>query len=252
MYMASRHPNEPDVNADHDLDGLPASRRMFLLMGLGLLATGCQSDTVTRVTNLPGPIWPDRVNSLPDADVTASYPSPRTGSRAQPPGGVLLRDQWSRGRPAPHLMNRMLPIRYLTVHHDGMDVFRGESRAAAAERLEMIRRSHRNRSWGDIGYHFIVDRGGRVWEGRPLMYQGAHVKDHNEGNIGVMCLGNFELQTPTDAQLRALNQYLTSLMNAFGVSMRNVRTHQEWAKTACPGRSLQRHMVAARSNRAIG
>ncbi|MCZ6835741.1 MAG: peptidoglycan recognition family protein [Planctomycetota bacterium] len=149
-------------------------------------------------------------------------------------------------------MNRMIPIRYITVHHDGMDPFYGDSAAAAKERLELIRRGHRGRGWGDIGYHFIVDRGGRVWEGRSMAYQGAHVKDHNEGNIGIMCMGNFEQQAPTVAQINGLNRQLADLMSRHTVAMRNVRTHQEWASTACPGRKLQAHMDSIRRGRSIG
>lgn len=249
----SRKPRapHPDDGLTSPAAGLPASRRSFLLMTLGVMATGCAQTTKRTATGLPGPEWPDHVGSgsssrardLPGADVDPMAPAT---------GGILPRRQWARGAPVPTLMNRMIPIRYITVHHDGMNPFYGDSAAAAAERLELIRRSHRNRNWGDIGYHYIVDRGGRVWEGRPLGYQGAHVKDHNEGNIGVMCLGNFEQQAPTVAQLEGLNGHLTALMRHFRVPVRYVKTHQEWAATACPGRNLQRHMVYVRSSRAIG
>ena len=30
----------------------------------------------------------------------------------------------------------------------------------------------------DVGYHYAVDRAGRVWECRPLTWQGAHVRNH--------------------------------------------------------------------------
>ena len=76
----------------------------------------------------------------------------------------------------------------------------------------MIRRGHVNHNgWADIGYHFAVDRAGRVWSCRPLVWQGAHVKDRNEGNIGVLVLGNFEIERPTSAQLNALAIHLKTL-----------------------------------------
>ena len=94
-------------------------------------------------------------------------------------------------------MDRQQPIRYITVHHDAhySDI---TDYTSVAQRLEAIRRYHREtREWGDIGYHYAVDRAGRVWETRPIDWQGAHVRDHNEGNIGVMALGNFDEQPPT-------------------------------------------------------
>lgn len=226
------------------------SRRNFLLLSLGVLATGCVSSP--RAGSLPDPHWPNiPVPDVPNdhSDVIAGR---STDGWSELPSGAMARSGWSRGAPVPTLMDRMIPIRYITVHHDGMNAFYGESQSSAASRIENIRRGHRGRGWGDIGYHFIVDRSGRVWEGRPLSYQGAHVKDHNEGNIGIMCLGNFEVQTPSVAQLGGLNRYLSTLMVHYRVPIGRVRTHQEWAKTACPGRHLQRHMVSVRSNRQLG
>ena len=55
-----------------------------------------------------------------------------------------------------------------------------------------------------------------MWEARPLVYQGAHVKDHNPGNIGVVVLGNFEQQAPSEAQLAAVRKHLSALMRAYG------------------------------------
>lgn len=149
-------------------------------------------------------------------------------------------------------MDRMLPVQYVTVHHDGMDPFYGTDARSTAARLEAIRRAHRNKGWGDIGYHFAVDREGRVWEGRPLAWQGAHVKNHNEGNIGVVALGNFDRQTPTPAQLQALNRIVSHLLRRYNVPLARLKTHQEWSATACPGINLQRYMITARNNRQFG
>ncbi len=148
----------------------------------------------------------------------------------------------------PSLMQRMTTIRYITVHHDGMQPFFGRDRRTVAGHLETIRRLHRRRGWGDIGYHFAVDRAGRVWEARPLTYQGAHVKDHNPGNIGIVVLGNFEEQQPSPAQLAALERHIRHLQSTYSLPASRVRTHQEWAPTACPGTHLQSHLAKLRRN----
>jgi N-acetyl-anhydromuramyl-L-alanine amidase AmpD len=151
-------------------------------------------------------------------------------------------------------MDRMTEIRDITVHHDGMDPFFASDRGSVAAHLELIRQLHRRKGWGDIGYHYAVDRAGRVWEARPLAYQGAHVKDHNPGNIGVVVLGNFEQQAPTDAQLAALRSHLSAMMRAYGVPARRVHTHQEWdgAATACPGGRLQYYVEKLRRSGGLG
>ncbi len=144
----------------------------------------------------------------------------------------------------------MLPVKYITVHHDGMASFTNTSKESASARLETIRESHLRRDggrWGDIGYHYAIDPAGRVWEGRPLQWQGAHVKARNEGNIGVVVLGNFEIQSVNPAQRAALESTLRSLMRKHNVPVYRVRTHQEWAATACPGKSMQQTMVQLRN-----
>jgi N-acetylmuramoyl-L-alanine amidase len=166
---------------------------------------------------------------------------------ARPPAGVISRRQWTSATTIASEANAMVSVQRITVHHDGMPPVTLRSRSAVIDRLELIRRSHVNaRGWADIGYHFVVDPMGNVWEARPLIFQGAHVKDHNERNMGVMVLGNFEEQTPTVAALAALDGFVRGQMSRFRVPVSRVVTHQELAPTACPGRSLQRHMVAVR------
>ena len=163
------------------------------------------------------------------------------------PGGVIARRQWTRATTIASEANAMVNVQKITVHHDGMPPVALRWRSAVIDRLELIRRSHVDtRGWADIGYHFVVDPLGNVWEARPLIYQGAHVKDHNERNMGVMVLGNFEEQTPTRAALNALDSFVRGQMNRFGIPVSRVVTHQELAPTACPGWSLQRHMVEVR------
>jgi hypothetical protein len=247
MLQSMSHGPVPDEHERH------VSRRAFLaLAGIGILS-GCAS--TQQVATLPDVPWPPE---RPRPRLEPVRPRAGAGMPAAPapdaPGmpGVIARSRWAKGQPVPALMNRLGSVRHITVHHDGMSAFYGATEGAAAERLERIRIAHRARGWGDIGYHFGVDRSGAVWELRPVAFQGAHVKDFNESNIGVVTLGNFDEQTPTEAQLASINRHVSALMRAYRVHISNVRTHQEWAPTACPGRNLQAYMVASRHNGRLG
>lgn len=146
-------------------------------------------------------------------------------------------------------MNPMLPVEYITIHHDGMTPFTATDYASSAARIELYRNGHRGRGWGDIGYHYVIDREGRIWEGRSLKWQGAHVRNRNEGNLGILVMGNFDEQAPSDRQLAALERHLRTCMAKYKVPVSRVRTHREWdgAKTACPGKNLQSRMATMRS-----
>ncbi len=247
-----------------NLEGMSDNtRRTFLLAGLGFLLTGCQSGQSTdsiavSETTTDRDVIEDRrrldrwLNHEQRPVIAASHTQPQTPpkpSYATSFPSVLSRSEWAKGSPIPKRMNAMSPIKKVTVHHDGMpSLFWTSAQPETAIRLDQIRRSHQGNGWGDIGYHFVIDRAGRIWEGRPLRYQGAHVKYHNEGNLGIMCLGNFDMQDPTTAQLISLKQHLKAVTAAYGIGLDAVYTHQELRPTACPGKALQKAMVSMRSN----
>ena len=84
------------------------------------------------------------------------------------------------------------------------------------------------RTVGPIGMvRFAIDRAGRVWECRPLAYQGAHVRGHNDGNIGILVMGNFDVQRPSPAQVRALGGHVNALCLSYGIPKRQVHTHRQ-------------------------
>lgn len=172
------------------------------------------------------------------------------------PSGVIPRREWTSAPPNLALINPMNGINRITVHHDGMPPVSLRTKSDAATRLEQIRRAHvaphpnqENKPWADIGYHYIIDPQGRIWEGRPIQYQGAHVMNNNEHNLGVMVLGNFDEQRPTSEALASLDAFVADRMQAYRVSLSRVFTHQEINPTACPGRNLQAYMVSTRSGR---
>ena len=190
--------------------------------------------------------------SAPSQDRSAAAPRERSPwkplerpSNAMPTG-VIARSQWAAGEPVPRLMDQMKPITRVTVHHDALGVFNDTSQPGVAQRLEAIRRGHRSKGWGDIGYHFAVDPAGRVWQCRPLAWQGAHVKDHNEGNVGVVLLGDFERQRPTSAQTTELGRFVAQIMHQNRVSVRDIYTHRELGRTACAGKHVQTQVIAMR------
>lgn len=152
--------------------------------------------------------------------------------------------------PVPVIASRLDPMGKpwrITVHHSAM-YMRDKSTSAAAGAIRSIQYDMiKNRGFGDIGYHFLIDPAGRVWEGRDVKWQGAHARgEHNKGNIGICVLGNFvrggEGQMPTEAQTRALKGLISSLMQRHAVSVDNVYTHRDFVQTDCPGPLLQNAM----------
>lgn len=227
------------------------TRRQLLRSGLAagafLILQGCSSP-VRR----PGVRVSGQEPDASDWEFVSQKPGWLGGSseglRRTSMPGVISRSTWTRATPKTWDTNPMNGIKRITVHHDGMSPFTSTSQSAAAQRLESIRGSHvSSRGWADIGYHFVVDPGGRVWEARPVALQGAHVKYNNEHNLGIMVMGNYDKQTPTNAASTTLDDFVGAMMRQYRVPVSRVYTHQEIRPTACPGKSLQRVMESTRS-----
>lgn len=252
-------------NPSHSTDAADPARRGVLLAGLaGLTAmgaaalTGCvaSSPSARRYVD-PNPIYPPGHQNAPRTaprhvvqvpPPTAHQPVSSPLPAAMPLRlSVIPRRTWTRAGVGKNI-NPLNGVNRITVHHAGGKPNWATDAGSTYRTLESIRGGHRSQGWADIGYHFIVDRDGRVLEGRPLAYQGAHVSDNNEHNVGVMALGNFNDQRPSTRQLNALNATLSALAAAFQIPVDRVYTHRELGKTACPGSSLQNHMDRIRSD----
>ncbi len=216
-----------------------------MALGTGVLMAGCQSKSRWR------PLSESELNRpIPAAQPrTAPTPQTLTGSVS----GVVPRHEWTRSEPILALAKPMNGIRRITVHHSGVVSSSVRTKTDAARMLESIRSGHIGRKWADIGYHYIVDPTGRIWEGRPVRLQGAHVSEQNENNLGIMVMGNFMEERPTSEALGALDAFLAEQMRRYRVPLRGafpyvgVYTHQEIGSSACPGTSLQSYMIATRS-----
>ncbi|MEM1451597.1 MAG: peptidoglycan recognition family protein [Planctomycetota bacterium] len=154
--------------------------------------------------------------------------------------GLIRRGTWAARAANPARMRRAsAQWRWITVHHS---VFTADDDSLAAS-LDTVRRIQRNhmdeKGYGDVGYHFFIDKAGRVIEGRELAWQGAHAGGNNNvANVGVCLLGNFDAERPTRAALASLDRLVLELQRKLRIPRTNVRPHKAWKNTECPGRHL--------------
>lgn len=176
-----------------------------------------------------------------------SSPGARRVSSSVPPG-VLPRSSWGARAATPRRLDlARAPWRWITVHHSAMPdpVPLDGGLADSARAVRRIQTAHMSGSgYGDIGYHFLIDPFGRVFQGRELRWQGAHAGGvNNVGNVGVCLLGNFEHERPTPAAVETLHGLIDELQQRLGVPEDRVRGHDDWKSTACPGRHLRLHLA---------
>lgn len=241
---------------------MKVTRRQMVLASVSMMLTGCATDQQMTGIERPGPIWPEDVTRpVPSGQalvvpsrpvpppVNPVTPPPAAPAVASGPVRAISRASWAKADPIGSRINRMGNVQMITVHHEGWTPVWFEDTKSTADRLDGIRRSHIDRlRAGDIGYHYIIDRAGRVWEGRNTAYQGAHVREHNENNLGIMVLGNFDQQQPSTAQISTLRSVIVASAKQYRVPVSKVYTHKELNRTECPGKVLQAHMATIRRN----
>ncbi|WP_371478344.1 peptidoglycan recognition family protein [Kitasatospora sp. NBC_00315] len=167
------------------------------------------------------------------------------------------------------------PLQTLTVHHtDGVNA---DPDPAATVRA--IYEYHAiTLDWGDIGYHFLIDEAGRIYEGRysgtdPLPAHDAdgnvvtafHTSGFNSGNLGIALLGTLSDQLPTEAARRSLTLLLAGLsfwhdldpqarvtfvnpVNGVTKDVDMISGHRDWLATDCPGGTMYATLPALRAD----
>ncbi len=120
----------------------------------------------------------------------------------------------------------------------------------------------RGNGWDDVGYNFLVDRFGQVFEGRYGGIErnviGAHSQGFNTGSVGVSLIGNYARKSPTPAARAAIVRLLAWRMDVAHIDplssapvvsngnpkyrqgvplfLRAISGHRDTGFTTCPGR----------------
>ena len=135
------------------------------------------------------------------------------------------------------------------------------------------------RGWSDVGYNFLVDRFGRIWEGRAggvdRTVLGAHTGGFNSDSFGVSVMGDYTKTQPGPETLAALARVIAWKFSLAGdgasldplsvvalisegggtsrykpgtpVDFLRISGHTDAGHTACPGKYLYAQLPTIRS-----
>lgn len=87
---------------------------------------------------------------------------------------------------------RYLPVEEIVIHHTaGKFTLELEDSIKEVQRIYLLHSILRR--WRDIGYHYLIDGKGRIFEGTlgGKYSVGAHTYYHNDGTIGIALMGDF-------------------------------------------------------------
>jgi len=233
-------------------------------------------DDATSATNTAGTATPSTTSTA--ASNAVSETSGASGSSAAdqavlaaaaytPKPQIYSRAQWG----ADEKLREQTAPSYAEVHGGFVHHTVNANDYTAAEVPGIIRSIYayhvQSRGWRDIGYNFLIDKFGRIWEGRyggvdrPVV--GAHTENYNDYGFGVSAIGNFETAQPTSALLQAEGALFAWKLSLHGVSAAatnvaigprvfasSIMGHRDTKATACPGKYLYAKIPTIRATAA--
>ena len=191
---------------------------------------------------------------------------------SEPP--IIPRSGWGGDGVIPRAAPEFGVVELAFVHHTVTAIDYAPSESAAI--VLGIARYHRDyNGWNDIGYNFLVDRYGQVFEGRAGGIEnaviGAHAQGWNSYSTGVACLGTFTNVTLPDAAMDAVARLIGWKLSLHGVpvlgrvtleslggadnryragtnvTFQRVSGHRDGCATSCPGNRLYGQLGALRT-----
>ncbi|TRO58659.1 N-acetylmuramoyl-L-alanine amidase [Streptomyces sp. IB201691-2A2] len=211
---------------------------------------------------------------------TADAADPATGQRVKPYIGARPRIVTRRGWGADETLRERnfsytKTVKAAFVHHTASG--NNYRCAQAPSVIRSIYRYHvKSSGWRDIGYNFLVDKCGNIYEGRaggvakPVM--GAHTLGFNTNSMGIAVLGSFGTANPPAAAVKAIAKLTAWKLGLFGANPKgktylksgggnlyrkgkNVRLnvisgHRDGFATECPGGRLYAKLGKARATSA--
>lgn len=191
---------------------------------------------------------------------------------SKPP--VVSRTAWGcpEGQSSPRWAPAYTTATHLIVHHTDTT----NTATDWPAQVRSIWTYHANASgnnWGDIGYNYLIDPNGTVYEGRAGGDNviGAHFSCVNTNTLGVALLGNYSSTSPTQvartnlekllawkADQRAINPLQTSYHPPSQLTLNNISGHRDANSspaptacpkgTVCPGSTLYSLLPSIRTN----
>ena len=185
------------------------------------------------------------------------YPAPSVVSRRGWGADESLRSYNGSGCATPRYGHT---IQAAIVHHTA-----GANSYSATQSAAIMRGIYayhvKSQGWCDIGYNFLVDKYGTIFEGRyggiSKVVHGAHATLWNTNTVGISMMGNFETGQPTDVMINSVAKVLAWKLEGFyrsptgrvtlaGKNINVIAGHGDVMSTACPGRNMISRMDTLR------
>lgn len=153
-------------------------------------------------------------------------------------GGLDINARSAWGARPSRCSSKLGNVYRMAIHHTETPT--NDSLSPAA-RLRQIQSYHMDvKGWCDIGYHYLISRDGRIWEGRPANLLGSHAGGANTGNLGIAIIGDHDDAPVTELEVETIASLIRQLAERHGLATTRgvIKGHRQYKSTSCPGDKL--------------
>jgi hypothetical protein len=127
---------------------------------------------------------------------------------------------------------RLDQISQVVIHHSATPM------NAIGSRPQVYARFHvETRDWPGIGYTFVIQPDGSIFQTQELNTVSNHVQNANTKSIGICISGHFDNEQPTEAAYNGAVWLVKELNLQLGREL-EIKAHNEYAKKTCPGAAI--------------
>ncbi len=163
---------------------------------------------------------------------------------------IITADSWKELIPLTDQVPELGKVELITIHHTNSNPLHPLPEKVRLNNLLQFHIS--DRGWNDIGYHFLISNKGQVFEGRNLSYQGAHVEGFNKGNIGIVVIGDYNIERVRPRVSIVLRNLIEELLKQFNLKKDSVKGHRDFKEKlpgSCPGDFLYQWIMEFRNEK---
>ncbi|OYO22155.1 hypothetical protein CGZ93_09680 [Enemella dayhoffiae] len=252
---------DPDTQTD-DPTARPGTSPTFVGEATGVEVRAVTEDSEQAPADLKAVLIDPKTLATDSVPTTQPPATTRAAAGQAPmPTGIISRAGWG----ADESLKSSCPAFSKTVHAVVVHHTEGTNNYTKDQSAGIVRGIYayhvQGNGWCDIGYNYLIDKYGQIFEGRSggmtMPVKGAHAVDWNTDTMGISLLGSFTTELPPEValdaavrlsawRLAAYYRDATARITINGVTSNVISGHRQVVATDCPGEAFYNYLPTFR------
>lgn len=133
---------------------------------------------------------------------------------------------------------KMEKLKYIIVHHTAVSYKKNPDQFNATNKYHKEKWNFKSSLGYYVGYNYEISALGKITQARADGEETAACVGHNKDSIHIALDGNFDIEYPTNDQVRALTNLIREKMAVHSIRIVDIIPHRKFANKSCYGSLL--------------